>query len=170
MGKATVQLPDHLLARDSIAPAMTETLSVSMLDKTGPTARFLNNSLFHLLIDRRRLTMWIRPHGNFKSSDDEIETPVSQQSNNYWTGHARSSKSFLLLASRFIGQDTGTWHLRFLSCSEAECIVFAVEGLLLAHGTRSTAESWLNAVMKLNSYRIDTRVRFSVRSLQCSRP
>src|ERR1043166_6702634 len=35
-------------------------------------------------------------------------------------------------------------HLQLLLCSEAECIVFAMEGLLLAHDLRSTAEPGFN--------------------------
>ena len=54
-----------------------------------------------------------------------------------------SFKVFFALGMLLIGQRTGMQHSRLLLCSEAECIVFAMEGLLLAHDLRSTAESGL---------------------------
>ena len=60
-----------------------------------------------------------------------------------------ASKSFLLLACCFIGQRTDTRHLPLLRCPEAECIVFAMEGLLLAHDLRSIAESGFNPAKHL---------------------
>ena len=55
-----------------------------------------------------------------------------------------SFKAFLLLAGCFIGQCTDSQHLRLLACSEAECIVFAMEGLFLTHDLCSTEESGFN--------------------------
>ena len=56
-----------------------------------------------------------------------------------------SCKVFFAVAGCFIGERTDIQHLQWLSCSEAECIVFAMEGLLLAHDLCSTAESGLSA-------------------------
>ncbi len=56
-----------------------------------------------------------------------------------------SCKVFFAVAGCFIGERTDKQHLQWLSCSEAECIVFAMEGLLLAHDLCSTAESGLSA-------------------------
>lgn len=55
-----------------------------------------------------------------------------------------SCKVFFAVAGCFIGERTDKQHLQWLSCSEAECIVFAMEGLLLAHDLCSTAESGFN--------------------------
>ncbi len=56
-----------------------------------------------------------------------------------------SCKVFFAVAGCFIGERTDKQHFQWLSCSEAECIVFAMEGLLLAHDLCSTAESGLSA-------------------------
>ena len=52
-----------------------------------------------------------------------------------------SFKVFFALGMLRIGQHTGIQLLRLLPCSEAECIVLAMEGLLLAHELRSIVES-----------------------------
>src|SRR5215831_1551867 len=58
-----------------------------------------------------------------------------------------SFKAFLLSAGCFIGQCTDSQHLRLLACLEAECIVFAMEGLLLTHDLRSTEESGVQCLI-----------------------
>jgi hypothetical protein len=50
----------------------------------------------------------------------------------YLAGLIETSKSFLLLSCCSIAQRTDSQHLPLLPCSEAVCIVFALEGLLLA--------------------------------------
>src|SRR5262249_9512960 len=42
---------------------------------------------------------------------------------------------------------TDSQHLRLLACLEAECIVFAMEGLLLTHDLRSTEESGVQCLI-----------------------
>jgi hypothetical protein len=54
-----------------------------------------------------------------------------------------SFKVFFALSVLLHGQRTDAQHLPLLPCSEAECIVFIIEGLLLAHDLGSTAEPYL---------------------------
>src|SRR5262244_4519645 len=49
-----------------------------------------------------------------------------------------SFKAFFALGRLPHGQCTDSQHLRLLACLEVECVVFAMEGLLLTHDLRST--------------------------------
>ena len=57
-----------------------------------------------------------------------------------------SFKAFFALGRLLHGQCTDSQHLRLLACLEVECIVFAMEGLLLTHDLRSTEGSGLNHI------------------------
>ena len=82
------------------------------------------------------------------SPDYAVKRGVSGEPGVAKTPKRAASKFFWPLARRSIGLIWLRTALTTVSCLEAECIVFATEGLLLTHDSPSTAEFGLGEVSR----------------------
>src|SRR5262249_53896732 len=126
-------MPALSMARPSVVHdyLLMNSLVIQLLQRNSLTSRTFPLSVrkVNILVNSESWQFNSRASPDSQFNPDSAIQMSEERTCNSEDTQPCSFKAFLLLAGCFIGQCTDSQHSRLLACSEAECIVFAMEGL-----------------------------------------